>query len=208
MIESVEIRNFKNIRHQRIDLEPLTVFVGANGSGKTSVLEAIYLALRSAGGLPGEDLRGECNWDWLYSHGGAGDPSISCKTRIGEVTLTPRPLGGSGLPPDHLSNGSWTVEKTIAMSPQDAITLSRSIVLLHLDAAQLAKASYTDRNPPRLEADGGDLASVLAFVALNDPDAFQEIVAYLRGLIPQLKRIRFKKAPIERVETEPPACGG
>lgn len=41
VIHAVEIRNFKNILHQRIELDRLTVFVGANGSGKTSVLEAI-----------------------------------------------------------------------------------------------------------------------------------------------------------------------
>ena len=39
-----------------MDLEPLTVLVGANGSGKTSVLEAIDLAVRAtahtARGLP------------------------------------------------------------------------------------------------------------------------------------------------------------
>ncbi len=48
MITSVAIDNFKNIRHQRIGLEPLTVFVGPKGSGKTSVLEAIDLAARAA----------------------------------------------------------------------------------------------------------------------------------------------------------------
>ena len=47
MIHSVEIENFKNIRHQKIDLERLTVFVGPNGCGKTSVLQAIHLAVQS-----------------------------------------------------------------------------------------------------------------------------------------------------------------
>ncbi|MBS0265406.1 MAG: AAA family ATPase, partial [Planctomycetes bacterium] len=35
MINSVHIQNFKNLRDQTICLERFTVFVGANGSGKT-----------------------------------------------------------------------------------------------------------------------------------------------------------------------------
>jgi predicted ATPase len=52
MITSVTIENFKNLRHQEIALEPLTVFVGPNGSGKTSVLEAIHLAALAMAGMP------------------------------------------------------------------------------------------------------------------------------------------------------------
>lgn len=48
MLNAVELTNFKNIRNQRIDLERLTVFVGANSSGKTSVLDGIHLAVRAA----------------------------------------------------------------------------------------------------------------------------------------------------------------
>jgi predicted ATPase len=202
MIESVEIQNFKNIRNQRIELEPLTVFVGANGSGKTSVLEAIYLALSNASGLPSDDSAIESNWDWLHSRGAEGGLSIACKTQIGEVIIKPNPIGGMKPPPDLPGNRVWNVERRIGMTPQDAIALSRSIVWICIHSAQLMKASYTDRNPPRMESDGEGLASVLAYVALNDPDAFQQIVAYTRSLIPQLKRIRFQKAAIERVEAD------
>ena len=39
-------------------------------------------------------------------------------------------------------------------------------------------------------------------MALNDPDAFDELVSHMRTLIPHLKRIRFRKAPIKRTEKE------
>ena len=48
MLTSVNIQNFKSLRHVDICLEPLTIFVGANASGKTSVLEAILLGVRAA----------------------------------------------------------------------------------------------------------------------------------------------------------------
>jgi predicted ATPase len=41
MIKSIYIAQHKCLKDLTITLEPLTVFVGANGSGKTSVLEAI-----------------------------------------------------------------------------------------------------------------------------------------------------------------------
>lgn len=41
MIDSVTIQNFKAIRRAEIALTPFTVFVGPNGSGKTTILQAI-----------------------------------------------------------------------------------------------------------------------------------------------------------------------
>jgi hypothetical protein len=76
------------------------------------------------------------------------------------------------------------------------------MVFLHLNATKLAKATYSDRTPPRVEFDGEGLAPVLAFMALNDPDGFDALVDEMRRLIPHLKRIRFTKSLIQRLETE------
>ncbi len=40
-IRSIELRNFKSIVHAKVDLKPLTVLVGANSSGKSSLNQAI-----------------------------------------------------------------------------------------------------------------------------------------------------------------------
>ena len=45
-ITSVRVRNFRGIRDLRIDLDEVTVLIGENNSGKTSVLEALRLCLR------------------------------------------------------------------------------------------------------------------------------------------------------------------
>jgi putative ATP-dependent endonuclease of OLD family len=42
-IQSIEIENFRSLRHLRIDFEPLTKLLGANNAGKSSVLSAIEL---------------------------------------------------------------------------------------------------------------------------------------------------------------------
>jgi ABC-type lipoprotein export system ATPase subunit len=45
---SVQIKNFKAIEDTRLDLGDFTVIVGANGSGKSSVLQALHWMLQSA----------------------------------------------------------------------------------------------------------------------------------------------------------------
>jgi len=45
MIKELKIENFRSIKSQKIELENYTIFIGDNGTGKTSVLEAINYAL-------------------------------------------------------------------------------------------------------------------------------------------------------------------
>ena len=75
-------------------------------------------------------------------------------------------------------------------------------MFLRLNAAVLAKPSYSQEDPPRVEYTGEGLASVLAYMALNDPQGFADLVAVARTLIPRLRRIRFRKAIVYRTESE------
>jgi predicted ATPase len=49
MIKSIYIDNFKALNDFSIDLQPLTVLIGANGSGKSTILQAIDLVCNFAG---------------------------------------------------------------------------------------------------------------------------------------------------------------
>lgn len=40
-LQSIELKDFKSIAHAKVDFQPLTVIVGANSSGKSSLLQAI-----------------------------------------------------------------------------------------------------------------------------------------------------------------------
>lgn len=47
MIKAVDLRRFKQFKGTRVELEPFSILMGENNSGKTSVLQAIWLALHS-----------------------------------------------------------------------------------------------------------------------------------------------------------------
>ena len=203
MITQVSIKNFKCLRDVTVNLERFTVFVGANGSGKTSILSAIHNAIRAATGDPQKVFAHERHGDWVYTRGGVGDLSIACRTEGGEFRVEATPPEGYPPDPEFLQKGLWQY-RILPQGPalEQALYPARRMVFLQLNAGELAKPSYSEHNPPRMEYNGEGLASVLAFMALNTPDAFAELVDIARGLIPRLKRIRFRKAPVPRTETE------
>ncbi len=192
MIKSVTIQNFKNMRLQTIDFDRLTVFVGANASGKTSVLEAVALAVNADRRNPKwEELR-DHEIGWLYTRGGIGDLAITCETAGGQFTLKGFMKAEPGKAP------AWELDLSGApgSSVEEAQGSVRPLVLLDLNAAQVAKPSYSGAERPKLESDGSGAASVLAFMALNDPDAFQELMEHMRELVPQFQRIRFRRSNV------------
>ena len=204
MIHSVKIQNYKNIRDQTISLERLTVFVGANASGKTSILEAVDLAVRAAI-MP--DFSVTTGLEWLYMRGGSGELSILCETAGGDFSMSASPSDRAfRVDPSNvkaLGEGeSRTLEILFPGPLRQAIDSVEPTVFLRLDARTMAKPSYSDRTPPRLKPDGEGLASALAYMALNDPDRFEELSGFVRELVPSIKRIRFGRSPIERDERE------
>jgi len=207
MINSIRIRNFKNIRSADIELERLTVFVGANASGKTSVLEAIHYCTLGAQGDPKKVFGYERHCDWLYTRGGSGDLSMRCTTDDGIYGVSaslPTIPNFSDEKPEQIGKRAWNFSKTPPddVRRREALQDSRSMVFLHLNASQLAKESYSEDQPPRVEFDGAGLPSVLAYLKLADDDAFEKIQDSMRKFVPHFRRIRIQKKTIRRTETE------
>ena len=107
MIHGVRIQNFKCLRDVSVKLERFTVFVGANGSGKTSILEAIHIAVEAATGDPQKVVTHERHGDWVYTRGGVGDLSIRCETAGGDLSLEATPPEGYPPPPDLMQKERW-----------------------------------------------------------------------------------------------------
>ena len=212
MIRAVTIKNFKNIKDQRIELDRLTVFVGANGSGKTSVLDAIDRAAH----VQPQSLNWEATQreqlDWIYLRGGSGDLSVFCETDggpFGFAVIPPEPLRVVDIPPKARpwEFRFWDEDQSVKQF-EEAMSVVTPLVFLRLNARRLAKESYSETTRPMIESDGSGAASVLAFMALNDPDSFEELSNHVRELLPQIRRIRFRKVPVQRTEVETITIGG
>jgi len=203
MIHQVRIQNFKCLRDVSVELERFTVFVGANGSGKTSVLEAIHNAVRAATGDPQEVFTHERHGDWVYTRGGAGDLSIGCETAGGEFSIEATPPEGYPPSPHLIQKERWDYRISPSGVPLfTALEPARRMVFLRLNAADMARPSYSLDDPPRVGYTGKGLASMLAYMALIDPQGFENLVVVARRLIPRLRRIRFRKEAVYRTESE------
>jgi hypothetical protein len=77
MLVELELRDFKSFADQRVPFSPLTLLVGANGSGKSNLLDALLLLQGLARDLPLADvLRGRSEGGrpvWPGIRGGSGE---------------------------------------------------------------------------------------------------------------------------------------
>ncbi len=103
MNRKVQVRDDRSPRDVSVDLERFTVFVDANGSGKTSILEAIHDAVGAAADDPRKVFAHRRHCDWLYTRGGSGDLRITCDFgqsaagRVGSRLILGRgQVGGDG----------------------------------------------------------------------------------------------------------------
>ena len=153
MIQKVHIQNVKSLRDVSVELERFTVFVGANGSGKTSVLEAIHNAVRAATGDPEKVLVHEWHGDWVYTRGGSGGLSIRCETAAGWFDVEANPPKGHLGPELMHAQGRWNF-RVSPRGPELSTTLEpvRTTTFLRLNAAVMARPSYSHEDPPRVAA--------------------------------------------------------
>ncbi len=98
-IESIEIANFKNLRHFRLDRLPqLVVLAGPNGSGKTAVFEALRIFKESVAATP-------------YSMSSNPGPA-DLLAKLGPIITT--------------GEGRATVTATISMTEEERVALDMS----------------------------------------------------------------------------------
>lgn len=225
MIEKASFRNFKSLRHVDVDLERMTVFVGPNGSGKTSVLEGLRVLSpafnsdtkmaeilreqREPGLLLSREAQdreltvaiGEARVDARLSieflHGLKGEDEHSGRVSRSEyqARLEWR-YSDDDLEWIALRNGNSASEW-----PQELQDSSiRRTAMLRFEVAELAGPSYSIERKPRIGERGERLASVLAFQALNQPATFQTLQERVRSIIPSLERIRFDRVTMTKRE--------
>jgi len=204
MISSIALEDFKGHRGTVVDLGRFTVLVGPNGSGKTSVLEALrvqnHLVRRSAhevlaGDWSPADLlrRGMQGPSRLTARGTSGGEEWSLKFELHAgptvyVEWHRGPLDGRadqfGAPLGN--NYPWMKE------------LLGAIRFYKLNARSIAAAAYSDEPSPDIEFDGTNTAVTLAAIKLGQDEDFARIEEEMRLIVPNVVRVRIQQAPVHR----------
>lgn len=221
MITHAEFQNYKTLRDVKLGFTPRTLIIGANGAGKSSVLDAVhYLMLQGAGhDVASRQETGLADFNEVHSRGAAGALRMGVRgtshdsgPRWGveiEVPFdhppvsdpTPEPATGGGLRVAARAFAYWRrlrIEGAeIGKDPSAAEAFRALIgqaVRLKLDPARLAEASYSEDDHPRMQRDGRGLAMAIRDLKDNDEAALDAIVTSARAIVPQLRSVRPNRA--------------
>jgi len=213
MIETVSFKNFKALRDLTMPLERLTVLVGPNGSGKTSVLQGIaYLFAEEPWWL----FKGERAASLLRTQGHGGAVQMRCegvwsgKGGAIEIWLEEAEVR-DWLTVFSLAYGDVAMRP---VDPEDAksnefFALSRQrTALLRIDAAKVAEASYSNDLVPRVASNGAGVAAVLAEMRVSRPDDFHRVEQALSAIVPYVTGLRLERAPVRVPVDEDVTIGG
>ena len=183
MIASVAFRNFKALRATSLKLAPFNLVIGPNGSGKTSLIQALQ-TLRSLAKLPLGDADAPTR---------PGGPEIAFGFAPPHAGVTARLACVSDLVCDLLrvespNPAEWTAVKT-------KLATIRSYFFDHKAMAEPALRG----DHAELAGDGAQLAAVLAARQQHAPAAFARVEAELIRLLPEFTAILCRDEPDGRV---------
>lgn len=176
MLESVTVRNFKALRDATVPLSRFTLLIGPNGSGKTTVGDAILAAAGrrtidaqsiSAGVARTAEIRVDLHW-------GSPFDGVRSAYRVNDGSMS------------HLRGGGGVSDE----ESTELVARLRRLRGFNLDATAIMRPA---RLTPRAElGDRGEgLAIVLDRLRDEKPERFEELNAQLRSWIPEFDRILF-----------------
>lgn len=209
-IQKITLENFKTHVRTEIPLSPLTVLVGPNSVGKTSVLEAIRVVAQMH---KPHEIQGDEAERPRFVRQSANACSIKLAlSDKAEVSLTWRDSADSSWEcawKVNGSGGSALVKKLSAMrADRDLLRILKKIMgtatQLRLDADRLAAPStvVVGEETTGLSHDGSGLAGVLGIIRLFDQPRFDDIERELRSIVRSLEHLRIVKVPFSQMRRE------
>jgi predicted ATPase len=213
MIESVEFTNFKALRKTTLPLAPFTLLLGPNGSGKTTVLQALRGIAAIAAQQPGHQVYGlpqaETTWRSLLSvtHSvlsiTAEDRQAPVEVKL-HLRLTKRlviatfqwhPLAEQMAPDQPNYSCQLNYQDGTVLQAGETAPLFQWLKRMQtyaLDSSAIAEP--TPVNPvASLQPNGGGLAAVLDDLKDNHPERWNALLAEMRRWLPEYDSILFDK---------------
>ncbi|WAJ27090.1 AAA family ATPase [Antarcticirhabdus aurantiaca] len=184
-VRRVAIANYRSIRRIAFPLEPLTVFVGANGTGKTNLYRALQLAQFAARGTLSAEIAGEGGMEAVFWAGRL--PKNEALRIAVEVELGPAAAEGPAVLAygfeigfRMLTMAAFPFEPQVKTETLHRLSGRRRTLLLERRGPRLAARREGDGLVP-VELDL--LASETALSRLEDAGAFPEIDLARRSLL-------------------------
>jgi len=174
-----------------VSLRPLTVFVGANGVGKTSLLEAVYaVGLFSRGMvLVYEERHHEGRWNTR--------DLVNAKATQAEISIF---TDGDS------SSMRFSRSKEPKFLPATDLQKIESglgeVSRIRLDPERIAMPSTFTTGIPKLRHDGTGLPTLLQYLHGLRDGTFEAIEEGVRAVVTRFRRVQFRPASIHEVRTE------
>ena len=214
MIHRAKFQNFKALRDVEVTFDSrLTVLVGPNGSGKTSVLQGMH-ALSQLAVVAGSDADvalprlteylsiGASGNDFLIDIRGSrpalDDYHIEVERQeAGQIKGTLSAVIGGPLAEwcvlSRYTNGQWHEPwRQHQLLPEDSKRFDVT-AFIRFSAGQLAVPTLIRTYPPQIAKDGAGLAATLSHIKAKYPERFDKIIDAFRRVIPNVKGVRFDK---------------
>lgn len=213
MLTGVTFKNFKALEAVSLPLERLTVLIGANGTGKTSILEGIYAVCEVIRPRDGAEFGDEALARIFSGRMAYGLLSTAPSQRTAQVTVTGPAKASLQLTHGHNSVVALTTKEwnqTASLSNGSEVALIRhntpadfpSATLVCSSISELTRASSFDSKRPILGADGSGLAALLAELLVTRSPLLDTIQAALKRIIPLAGNLRTPSVTLTREERE------
>jgi predicted ATPase len=191
MVRSITLQNFKSFgERQTVPLEPITVLVGPNNSGKSSFMSMGRFVANSVLGEPNDGVEQEGGLRFVLHRPPQGDGRLVLAWESDEGSYSTEML------PKH---GVLTPlgESTIGRQVDQLLQLARPLANSRLIKLSLAgiRADSEVIPSPVLGTDGSGMPSVLGLWQGTTPEKREQLEDFLRRCLPEVRSVLVRPAP-------------